>query len=54
MDESEKVINELANVEVIMDDVTVQLLQEGVEKFSNAYQGILDALGEKVEEWKKA
>ena len=47
LEEARKLLEELAEAGVDYDDLTDTLEREGVEKFADAFQQLLDALGEK-------
>ncbi len=49
MDEAAQVLGELAQLELVLDDLTEQLEQEGVEKFNKPYDKLLAALQKTVE-----
>ncbi len=44
---AENLLNQLGENKINLDDITVQLEKEGVEKFNKAYDSLLKAIGEK-------
>jgi transaldolase len=48
LQEARRLLRELADAGIDYDDVTETLEREGVQKFSDAFQQLLDALGEKT------
>ena len=47
LDEAQAVMDGLAQADVDMDDVTDQLLEEGIDKFEKPYNNLIDAIREK-------
>jgi transaldolase/glucose-6-phosphate isomerase len=47
--EAQEVLDRLLDVQIDIDEITLHLLEEGVEKFTNSYDRLMDTLQEKRE-----
>jgi transaldolase len=48
LDEAQTVLSELESLGISMDTVTQELLDEGIQKFSEPFEALLAAIGEKT------